>query len=210
MVSWFLPFYNDRKIQYEKHLFVLDHACQLGQSHPRIQQNELGHEGISTNCSRARSYLETPVFLGALGDFWTASPFHTLLHASTWQLQVAYIGIALFAIYLLVHEIFRFMTNSHALDALQQKPIVNGRRRMLVADRSTELVKVGNSSSNELRNLADSLITEKEKATSSLPNTNWSSTLSQSRPSTFLNTNSSQCRFNSHELTHVNTPAALT
>lgn len=92
---WYNPYYQQQRILYEKYQFVLDVECIDGKFHPKVQHNLMTYDGIPTNCSHAQSIVSTPLFVSSLNAMWSDSIFYTLLHASTWQLQVAYAVVIL-------------------------------------------------------------------------------------------------------------------
>jgi hypothetical protein len=135
--SWYIPYYNERLDQYNKHNFVLKEECLSGKLHPEIQHNEMTFDGLSTNCTRAKVFISIPIWLGALNNMWEGSVFYTLLHATNWQIQVAYVIFGLVIVVVVIMEISKHIKWSRVATFLKGKNSISvqdnqsGRRRIM-------------------------------------------------------------------------------
>ena len=125
---WYIPYYHEQRILYEKYSFVLTVECVEGKFHPMVQHNLMTYDGIPTNCSHARTVTSTPVYANALIAMWTDSVFFTLFHATTWQLQAMYV---LFVIVVTVTSIMAY-SKRHTVNAVMKNQSEAKRRIMLV------------------------------------------------------------------------------
>ena len=116
---WYVPYYIQHSNLYEKHLFVLRTECVDGKLHPMIQHNVMTYDGVPTNCSHAQVVTSIPVLIGAANAMWEGSVFYTLLHATTWQVQLAYIVFAAAIVIWLINSWSKHRTTLSVLDAFK-------------------------------------------------------------------------------------------
>jgi hypothetical protein len=95
---FYTPFYIARSSNYQKQLHILDTVCHKNNIFPEIQLNQVTHDGLSSNCSEAFVYISTWVCIGAVNDMWEGSPLYTIIHATTWRVQLALVFLLMVAI----------------------------------------------------------------------------------------------------------------
>lgn len=164
-VAWYIPYYNERLNQYNKHEFVLKEECWEGKFHPKVQHNKMTYDGLSTNCTEATVFTSVPVWLGAFNNMWEGSVFYTLLHATNWQLQVAYVIFGLVISVVAIWEVSKHIKWRSVAKVLAVQPKqeftdpANGRKRILMKRRTSEATNSNHLSDTEqVKNLAASLI----------------------------------------------------
>lgn len=168
-IAWYIPYYNERLDQYNKHNFVLREECMSGKLHPEIQHNEMTFDGLSTNCTRAKVFISIPVWLGALNNMWEGSVFYTLIHATSWQIQVAYVLFGLVFCVVVVMEVSKHIKWSKVASLLGDKKSISindqqtGRTRIL---RKT----IPSNNNNQIKTLAQNLIRENSQSNVPKPN----------------------------------------
>lgn len=116
---WYVPYYQNYKSLYDRYNFVWTQECLPDKFHPKVQHNVMTYDGIPTNCSHAKIFVDIPVFIGAFNAMWEGSVFYTLLHATTWQVQAAYILFAALIVYLYFK---RYMVSSVLHSIQNNKP----------------------------------------------------------------------------------------
>ena len=120
-LAWYIPYYNQRLVNYNKHRFVLENQCYTNTLHPEIQHNDMTHAGISTNCSRAHAFTSVWPCIGAVEDMWTSSPIYSIIWASAWQTQII-LGLAfLISTFLIIREFSRAIVQTNFLNSLKEK-----------------------------------------------------------------------------------------
>jgi len=174
-IAWYTPYYNERATQYEKHQFVLTEECWEGKFHPKVQHNKMTYDGLSTNCTEAFVFVSVPVFLGALNNMWEGSLFYTLLHATNWQLQVAYVIFGLVIAVVSIWEVSKHIKWRKVSEVLKNQPKfefkdqTTGRTRMLMKPKnpqgsstlyaSNDIISNNHSMNNDqIKKLTDSLM----------------------------------------------------
>lgn len=148
---WYAPYYQEQKIVYEKHDFVLKTECVDGKFHPKVQHNLMTYDGMPTNCSQARALTSTPIIINALMAMWQSSIFFTIIHATTWQMQAAlFLGITSVAIAGIVAH-----SRNHTVSAVMkasrpEKPQI--RQRVILP------AKPGGTPESEIQSLAKKIV----------------------------------------------------
>lgn len=92
-ILYVIPYYVRRIDSYNKHLYVLREFCQSNVIPPQIQVNKLTYDGLPTNCTESKLYINVPIFVGAIIDAYTSSIFHTLATANHWMIQCLYLTL---------------------------------------------------------------------------------------------------------------------
>lgn len=167
-IAWYMPYYNERLIQHEKHDFVLNAECWEGKFHPKVQHNKMTYDGLATNCSEAAVFTSVPVWLGAINNMWEGSVFYTLLHATNWQLQVTYVtfGLVISVVtilelskYIKWRSITRVLTSNNNNGKPEFVDPLTGRKRVLmVSDPIKQNPFQHNNSNEEMKNIANSIL----------------------------------------------------
>lgn len=167
-IAWYVPYYNERFVQYQKHEFVLREECWEGKFHPKVQHNKMTYDGLSTNCTEASVFTAVPVWLGAINNMWEGSVFYTLIHATNWQLQVAYaifglvisvVGILELSKFVKWNNISKVLTSNNNGGRSEYVDPTNGVKRIIMP---MNLVKQNptshTNSKDDMTHLAKSLI----------------------------------------------------
>lgn len=142
-IAWYTPYYNERLTQYKKHHFVLTEECWEGKFHPKVQHNKMTYDGLSTNCTEASVFISVPVWLGALNNMWEGSLFYTLLHATNWQLQVAYVIFGLVIAVVSIWEVSKHIKWRKVSEVLKNQPKIEfkdqttGRTRIMLTPKKS-------------------------------------------------------------------------
>lgn len=167
-VAWYVPYYNERLTQHEKHEFVLNAECWEGKFHPKVQHNKMTYDGLATNCSEASVFTSVPVWMGAINNMWEGSVFYTLLHATNWQLQVAYVifGLVISVVFILElskyikwRSITKVLTTGNNNGKSEFVDPMTGRKRILMTPNIVKQNPSQHANANdEMKDLANSLL----------------------------------------------------
>ncbi len=136
----FTPYYHSRSEQHRNHLQVLRTICNGKNIPDKFQVNEVTYEGTLSNCTRATVFIATPVFLGAINDFWQDSIFYTLLHATDWKVQAVYAFCAVLVAYFGTKFIFSSWVINKASNGSLRIPGQTNDRQMMIVEKQQPMI----------------------------------------------------------------------
>ncbi len=112
--------YITRWDNYGKHIYVYVTFCTPASIDPLIQINLMTFEGLPTNCSQSRIFVNTWPSIGAIGDLWEASPINPFSWFKNWYFKVGFFGTVVLILYGMAKEYMKGRNDLELLDRFHQ------------------------------------------------------------------------------------------